>query len=119
MTLVAVGHVSDFPSGSRTRILVQGRELVILNVDGELHAVRNRCPHQGGPVGEGPVTVTVRADSHTCWDPTVMRDMHVLRCPWHGMDYDLATGLAVGNHRYRFRVYETRVDADGTVEVVL
>ena len=37
-------------------------------------ALENRCPHQGGPLGEGSI--------ENGW----------LRCPWHGYDYDPLTG---------------------------
>jgi pyruvate oxidase len=42
---------------------------------GALGALENRCPHQGGPVGEGSI--------EKGW----------LRCPWHGYDYNPTTGL--------------------------
>ena len=37
-------------------------------------ALDNRCPHQGGPLGEGSI------------------ENGLLRCPWHGFDYDPLTG---------------------------
>lgn len=41
-------------------------------------ALDNRCPHQGGPLGEGSI------------------EKGLLRCPWHGWDYDPLTGKAPG-----------------------
>jgi len=41
-------------------------------------ALDNRCPHQGGPLGEGSI------------------ENGLLRCPWHGWDYDPLTGKAPG-----------------------
>ena len=41
-------------------------------------ALDNRCPHQGGPLGEGSI------------------ENGLLRCPWHGWDYDPITGAAPG-----------------------
>ena len=37
-------------------------------------ALENRCPHQGGPFGEGSI------------------ESGSLRCPWHGYDYVPLTG---------------------------
>jgi thiamine pyrophosphate-dependent acetolactate synthase large subunit-like protein len=45
----------------------------------------NRCPHQGGPLGEGSIEV---GSDGQCW----------LRCPWHGWDFDPKTGLSPGGH---------------------
>jgi len=46
--------------------------------DGRIGALDNRCPHQGGPLGEGSI------------------EKGLLRCPWHGWDYDPITGKAPG-----------------------
>ncbi len=45
---------------------------------GRYGALDNRCPHQGGPLGEGSI------------------EGGLLRCPWHGWDYDPLTGKAPG-----------------------
>lgn len=45
----------------------------------------NRCPHQGGPLGEGSIEDGVDGQ---CW----------LRCPWHGWDFDPLTGKPPGGH---------------------
>jgi thiamine pyrophosphate-dependent acetolactate synthase large subunit-like protein/nitrite reductase/ring-hydroxylating ferredoxin subunit len=57
--------------------------MALTNIDGEFTAMDNRCPHQGGPLGEG--SIEVGADGQ-CW----------LRCPWHGWDFDPKTGLSPG-----------------------
>ncbi len=46
--------------------------------EGRVGALDNRCPHQGGPLGEGSI------------------ENGLLRCPWHGWDYDPLTGKAPG-----------------------
>ena len=43
--------------------------LALTHYDGQYGALDNRCPHQGGPLGEGSI------------------EKGMLRCPWHGYDY--------------------------------
>jgi nitrite reductase (NADH) small subunit len=114
---IAVGAVDGFPAGTRRTIEVRGREVVVFNIDGEYHAVLNRCPHQAGPVAEGPITNTAKASAGTGWVPEAILNNRVLRCPWHALEFDITTGHAVCNPRWRVRVYETRVQ-DGIVEVL-
>jgi len=66
----------ELPDGdNRVRtVVVGGRALAITRCAGTLGALDNRCPHQGGPLGEGSI--------ENGW----------LRCPWHGYDYDPLTG---------------------------
>jgi nitrite reductase/ring-hydroxylating ferredoxin subunit len=49
-------------------------EAAIFNVNGEFHAIENRCPHQGGPLADG-------------W-----LEENIITCPWHGWCFDVRTG---------------------------
>jgi nitrite reductase/ring-hydroxylating ferredoxin subunit len=61
----------DVPGDGRVRsVVVDGRTVALARCGLTLGALDNRCPHQGGPLGEGPI--------ENGW----------LRCPWHGYDYD-------------------------------
>jgi pyruvate oxidase len=63
------------PEEGRVRTVVAGETAVCLTrYRGRLGALDNRCPHQGGPLGEGSI------------------EQGLLRCPWHGYDYDPVTG---------------------------
>ena len=46
--------LADVPEEGRVRsTVVDGRPVALTRCDGRLGALENRCPHQGGPVGEG------------------------------------------------------------------
>jgi len=67
---------ADVPAEGRVRsVIVDGRSIAMSRCGGLLGALENRCPHQGGPLGEGSI------------------EKGLLRCPWHGYDYDPLTGL--------------------------
>ncbi len=48
-----VASVDEIPPGGRKIVEVAGQSVGIFNVDGEFFALRNRCPHQRGPLCEG------------------------------------------------------------------
>ena len=48
-----VARVDEIPPGERKIVEVAGRSIGVFNVGGEFFALRNRCPHQGGPLCEG------------------------------------------------------------------
>ena len=54
------------------------RSIALTHFEGRYGALDNRCPHQGGPLGEGSI------------------ENGLLRCPWHGWDYDPLTGKPPG-----------------------
>jgi len=62
---------------------------------GEYAALDNRCPHQGGPLGEGSI------------------ENGMLRCPWHGWDYDPISGRSPGSHEDGVETYPVEIREDG------
>jgi nitrite reductase/ring-hydroxylating ferredoxin subunit len=87
---VVVGKVCDFEDGGRKIVDVNGKSIGIFRVDGEFYALRNRCPHQFGPLCAG--TLAPRAVSAGPGDVRMDSGPPLLACPWHGWEYDLATG---------------------------
>ena len=87
----------DVPAEGRvTSVVVDGRAVALTRCDGRLGALENRCPHQGGPVGEGSI--------ENGW----------LRCPWHGYDYDPLTGRPPEGFTDAVTAYEVDERDDGT-----
>ncbi len=64
----------ELDEGRVTTVTVGRRSLAVSHHRGTYGALDNACPHQGGPLGEGSI------------------EQGLLRCPWHGYDYDPLTG---------------------------
>lgn len=118
MTVHRVCSSTELPPGARTRLTVGGREIVVMNIGGRYHAMRNRCAHQGGPIAEGAITCAVRASKESAWHAESVDRDGVIRCPWHALEYDLASGRALGGWNWRVKVYPVQLRA-GYVEVVI
>ena len=105
-----VGTVDDIPPGGRKVILVNGREIGVFNINGEYFAVLNRCPHQGGPLCSGRQTGFLVAP--TPGDYQLSRPGEVIRCPWHGWEFDLRTGQSwCEPAKIRVRKYDVSVES--------
>ena len=90
-----------------------GRSIGIFNVRGEFFALRNRCPHQGGPLCLGPLEGLIQSTGPG--DYSVSRTGEVLRCPWHGWEFDIRTGQSwFDPARVRVRRYEVSVGPVGS-----
>ncbi|MCL2583467.1 MAG: Rieske 2Fe-2S domain-containing protein [Streptosporangiales bacterium] len=87
---VVVGKVSEFQNGDRKIIDIHGKSIGVFRVDDRFYALRNRCPHQFGPLCAG--TLAPRAASAGPGDVRTEQGPPLLACPWHGWEYDLATG---------------------------
>src|SRR5262245_57727252 len=74
VTWIRVAGAGELPEGRVVTVTAGDRSLALTHWQGRYGAFDNRCPHQGGPLGEGSI--------EKGW----------LRCPWHGYDYDPLTG---------------------------
>jgi nitrite reductase (NADH) small subunit len=108
---IDVGSAADLERDGRVVARVNGREVgVIAEPDGTLRGIRNRCPHHGGPLCLG------RVGERVVGDPGVYRltERRTLRCPWHGWEFDLETGVCLDEPALRAAVYSARIE-DGRV----
>lgn len=110
-TRIEVCPAAELPPGSRTIVDVDGREIGVFNVDGELFAIDNVCPHQLAPLCEGTLTGKVTAPAVREYELT--RQGKVVRCPWHGWKFDLETGESVFNPHLRTGTYDATVESVG------
>lgn len=113
-----VGPTSDFPPGARKIVQVGTQEVGVFNVNGDLHALINVCPHQFGPVCAGPVGGEMSCNAKTGWKLDWSRDGEVLICPWHGLEFDLVTGRCLAPKEMRLRKCKVNI-VDGEVRVSL
>lgn len=108
MTFHVVAQVTDIPPGHRKLVEVRGREVVIFNHGGEFFAILNRCPHQGGRLCYGKLTVAVTSSQPGEYEFNPERQ--VIRCPWHAWEFDIRTGKSwCEPDRVKVRSYKTEV----------
>jgi thiamine pyrophosphate-dependent acetolactate synthase large subunit-like protein/nitrite reductase/ring-hydroxylating ferredoxin subunit len=87
--------LDELPEGRVKTVTVGRRSLAMTHYLGGYGALDNRCPHQGGPLGEGSI--------EKGW----------LRCPWHGYDYSPCNGTPPPGFKDAPASYRTEVRADG------
>ncbi|MCL1692986.1 MAG: thiamine pyrophosphate-binding protein [Actinomycetia bacterium] len=73
-------EAADLTTNEVTAVIAGGRSVCLARTEQGLSALDNRCPHQGGPLGEGTI--------EDGW----------LICPWHGYEYDPVTGEPPGGY---------------------
>jgi nitrite reductase (NADH) small subunit len=116
---VEVGPAADFADGDAEIVQVGRAEVGVIKAKGEFFALRNECPHDGGPVCEGMVEPRLvgewggpgeRVEQH--YDD----DQCIVSCPWHGWSFDVETGEHIGDDQYVLPLYDVVVE-DGVVYV--
>jgi nitrite reductase/ring-hydroxylating ferredoxin subunit len=91
---VKVASTNEIPPGGRLVVEAAGKQIALFNINGKLYACDNTCLHRGGPLGEGDL------------------EELIVTCPWHGWQYDLATGECLMNPKANIGLYPVLVESD-------
>jgi nitrite reductase (NADH) small subunit len=104
-----VGHVGEVRSDGCRLVDVQGRRVGVISVEDTFYAVADRCPHMGASMCQGTVSGTfVPAAPH---ELIYGRHDRVIRCPWHGWEFDLETGRSLLEpERFGLKTYPVTVE---------
>lgn len=90
-----VATLAQVPDGCMKRVEVEGEGVCLYNVDGEVFASLDACPHRGAPLSAGELS-----------DGVVM-------CPFHGWEFDVRTGECVSLPEARpLQRLEVRVEGE-------
>lgn len=104
-----VAASADLPPGTRILVEAEGRRIVVFNVRGELFALNDRCPHEGGSLCAGRLSALTTSHEPGTYEWT--REDEFIRCPWHGWEFDLRTGRSVCDPKtMRVRLYDVHVE---------
>jgi len=74
MGKIIVGKVSDITQGTMQKISVDGKDILVANIDGSYYAIDDTCTHSGASLADGELQ-----DS-------------IVVCGWHGAQFDCKTG---------------------------
>lgn len=110
-----IGPESELRAEGQRIVKLEGRSIGIFYRNKAWFALRNVCPHHGAELCRGLVSGTTRISE----DGRLVYEMddQVIRCPWHGFEFDLATGRSlVDPDRLRVRTYPITVE-DGLVVI--
>ena len=81
---IRVAGKTEVPVGKMKAVKLQGKEILIANVNGNYYAIGNRCSHAGGDISQGVLEV------------------NIVTCPKHHAKFDVTSGKVVSHPRVGF-----------------
>jgi 3-phenylpropionate/trans-cinnamate dioxygenase ferredoxin subunit len=111
-----VCRLDEVEPGGLHGVEVDGVAVVVARTpNGEMRVLRDRCSHEGARLSRGRLLHKVGGDSVGSY--VLSEDEFVVRCPWHGYEFDLETGHCIADpRRARVRAYHVTVE-DGVVYI--
>jgi nitrite reductase/ring-hydroxylating ferredoxin subunit len=77
MGKIIAGKVSEIPPGKMIKISIDGKDIMVANIDGEFFAMDDSCTHSGSSLSEGNL------------------EGDIVTCGWHKAEFDCKTGKLV------------------------
>ncbi len=74
MGKIIAGKISDIPPGEMIKVSIDGKDVLVANIDGKYCATDDTCTHSGSSLSEGKL------------------DGCTITCGWHGAQFDCKTG---------------------------
>ena len=87
--------LDELPEGRVKSVTCGLATVCVTHFEGNYAALDNRCPHQGGPLGEGSI------------------ENGYLRCPWHGWDFHPLDGKPPGGYDDGVETFPVEIRDDG------
>lgn len=94
MSFCKVATFDELWSGEKVGLVVHGRPVLLVNVDGKICAYEDRCRHKGVPLSKGKL------------------DGHVLACAVHGWLYDACSGAGINPESVALTPFPVRIDGN-------
>jgi toluene monooxygenase system ferredoxin subunit len=94
MEFKKVATTEELWDGEMLGLTVNGEHILLVNVDNQVHAYADSCPHQKSRLSEGDL------------------QGKILRCPRHHWEFDVCTGFGVNPQNVCLRTFPIRLDGD-------
>ena len=90
MKYVKAARISALTPGNKMLLTLEGRTILLVNIQNAYYAIDNRCPHMGGSLYDGKL------------------EGSQIICPRHGSVFDVTTGKAVAGGKLLFMKIKVR-----------
>jgi toluene monooxygenase system ferredoxin subunit len=93
MSFRRVASLEDLWSGEMMRLEVEGNAILLINIDDQVYAYADACPHQKSRLSEGSLMGKT------------------LRCARHQWEFDVCTGQGINPQNACLRVFPVSVES--------
>ena len=87
-----IAELEDIPLGGSKLVMVEDTPIALFNLNGEIYAWDNRCPHRGASLADGNIS-----DS-------------VIQCKFHLWEFDVESACAIANPDLKVKTFAVFVE---------
>lgn len=99
MVFKEVARLADIQEGTMKQIDIEKTEILLVNFEGKIYAISNRCGHMDAPLSNGTL------------------EGKIIECSLHSAQFDVTTGKNIrpsdmGEPTFDLKTYEVKVETD-------
>ena len=92
MSFKKVATLNELWSGEKKKLMVDGKNLLLINVENTIYAYEDKCPHKGIALSDGYL------------------EGNVLICRVHHWEYDASTGRGINPNSVCLKTFSVKVE---------
>lgn len=116
MAVHYVASVDEISEGGRKIVQIKNLSIGVFHIKGEFYALLNYCPHIGAELCKGKICGT-NMESEV-YEFIYGKDMEIIRCPWHGWEFDIKTGKSLFDEKVKAKSYKVEIE-NGRIGIVI
>lgn len=102
--------VADVHVGRPTMVRIGKYSIGLYRTSDGFRALLNVCPHRGAPLCEGQVCGTTMLTEQR--EFIYHRDNEIVRCAWHGWEFDILTGASLVDPKVKARTFDVIAEGE-------
>lgn len=114
---VTICAATEIAKGEKRIVQLEKFSVGVFNIEGKFYAIKNACPHYGAPLCQGHIQTTHRPGEVGEFEPAL--EGRVIRCPWHGWEFDVVSGKGLYDRNGRVATYAVEMDENGDLVIVI
>ena len=99
MEYLEVAKTSEITEGTMKAYIVQGKNILVVNYDGNYYAIGGKCTHMGGELSKGKL------------------EGKIVTCQRHGSKFDITTGESISGPKIGFLKLKTKKEPSYEVKI--
>jgi len=101
LSYIDIVQIDQIPASTMKSFKVNGKDVLVTNIDGKLYAIGGKCTHLGGDLSKGKL------------------EGKIVTCPRHGSQFDVTTGKSLRGPKILFQfstrdepAYEVKIEGN-------
>jgi nitrite reductase (NADH) small subunit len=109
-----VCKLTEIQPGEKMLVNINKKSIIVArNSEEELTAFYSRCPHHGADLNRSFLTYETASNEPGKYE--ICKDNEMIRCPWHGFEFDTKSGCSIVDTKLRLKTFKVSIEEKNVI----